>query len=135
MMRPISAVAAVIAALCIAPAAAAKEGVVARLTAPIATRPSGGVPVEFTLRSREDGRPFSATDIFARVRTIDGRTLEIWPEERFVGNFADPPSAAPAARADSGVPVGQVAAIVVAVLVVAAFAAALERIRRPAEAR
>ena len=78
---------AVLSAVC-APAALAKEGVVARLTAPLVTSPSGGVPVEFTLTSRENGRPFSALDVFVRVRTTDGRKLEIWPEERGSGNFA-----------------------------------------------
>jgi len=69
------------------PAALAKVGVVARLTTPLMTAPSGGVPVEFTLTG-EDGRPFSAQDIFARVRTTDGRVLEIWPDERGTGEFA-----------------------------------------------
>jgi hypothetical protein len=85
VIRTIAAFAFVVLAL--APAAAAKDGVVARLTAPLATAPSGGVTVEFSLVA-EDGSLFSASGIYVRARTKDGSVLEIWPEERGTGHFA-----------------------------------------------
>jgi hypothetical protein len=63
--------------LCVASPAAAKEGVVARLTEPVAAAPSGGVSVEFVLESREDGRRFGASGVFVRARLLDGRVLEV----------------------------------------------------------
>jgi hypothetical protein len=77
----------VVLALALAPAAVAKSEVVAHLSKPLATTPSGGVDVAFSLVA-DDGSTFSASGIYVRARTKDGATLEIWPEERFTGQFA-----------------------------------------------
>lgn len=71
--------------LSLAPSAMGKEGVVARLTHPLATAPSGGVPVKFVLEHREAGDRFSALGVFVRVRTVDGQTTEAGVEERGSG--------------------------------------------------
>ncbi len=71
--------------LLLVPAASAKEGVVARLTQPLATAPSGGVHIDFVLEDEQSGRRFSALGVFVRVVTRGGERTELGAEERGSG--------------------------------------------------
>jgi hypothetical protein len=92
-MRAIALALAVAAGLTVAPAAFAKENVVATLYDPesLLAPPGTEVAVTFSLRAQlQDGSEarFSATGLFVRVRAASsGRSLEVGAEELAVGSF------------------------------------------------
>jgi hypothetical protein len=85
-MRAAPALLVALVCLLVAPAADAKDDVVARLTDPLVNAPSGGVHINFALRNNQSGRPFSALGVVVHVQTRDGQRVELNAEELGFGS-------------------------------------------------